>query len=182
MIIQQTSLIEVRKIRSKGRGVFATAFIAEGTVFERVPVLVMPAKEVCVDKEDTVLSHYMFGWGKHTVAIALGFGSLYNHSYTPNACYEDVSGQMKNYIAIRDIQEGEEVTINYNGDANSTEAVWFDVIESKAPAAPKSAKTKSAGVSKTVSRTKTDIAAAKSRKPVTVAKKREQKKNSKLKA
>jgi len=131
MIIRQTSLIEVRKIPAKGRGIFATDFIPDGTVFERAPVLVMPAKEINVDQEDTVLSHYMFAWGKNTVAIALGFGSLYNHSYSPNARYEDVSGQMKNYIAIRDIQAGEEVTINYNGDANSKESVWFDVIENK---------------------------------------------------
>jgi len=131
MIIRQTSLIEVQKIPAKGRGIFATDFIPDGTVFERAPVLVMPAKEINVDQEDTVLSHYMFAWGKNTVAIALGFGSLYNHSYSPNARYEDVSGQMKNYIAIRDIQAGEEVTINYNGDANSKESVWFDVIENK---------------------------------------------------
>ena len=125
---------------------------------------------------------HLLGFVILIVAIALGFGSLYNHSYTPNACYEDVSGHMKNYIAIRDIQAGEEVTINYNGDANSTEPVWFDVIESIAPAAVKSAKTKSAGVSKTVSRTKTDIAAAKSRKPATVVTKQVEKKSSKSKA
>lgn len=167
MIIRQTSLIEVRKIPTKGRGIFATAFIPEGTVFERAPVLVMPAKEMNVDQENTVLSHYMFAWGKTTVAIALGFGSLYNHSYSPNARYEDVSGQMKNYIAIRDIQAGEEVTINYNGDANSTEAVWFDVIESNAKAAPKSAKTKAVAIPQKASRTKPDTA-AKSRKPTPV--------------
>jgi len=180
MIIRQTSFIEVRKIRSKGRGIFATAFIPEGTVFERAPVLVMPAKEINVDQEDTVLSHYMFAWGKNTVAMALGFGSLYNHSYLPNARYEDVSGQMKNYIAIRDIQSGEEVTINYNGDANSKESVWFDVIESNAEAAPKSAKTKAVALPQKASRTKP--AAAKSRKPTTVTTKHAPKKSSKSKA
>ena len=182
MTIRQTSLIEVRKIRSKGRGIFATAFIPEGTVFERAPVLVMPAKDIDVYQENTVLSHYMFAWGKNTVAMALGFGSLYNHSYTPNACYEDVSGQMKNYIAIRDIQAGEEVTINYNGDSDSTEAVWFDVIESNAKAAPKSAKTKAAASPGKASRSKTATAAAKSRKPKPVATKNATKRNSKSKA
>ncbi len=182
MIIRQTSLIEVRKIRSKGRGIFATSFIPEGTVFERAPVLVMPAKEINVTQEDTVLSHYMFMWGKNTVAVALGFGSLYNHSYSPNARYEDVSGPMKNYIAIRDIQAGEEVTINYNGDANSKELVWFDVIESNAEAAPKSAKAKAVALPQKTSRTKPDPAAAKSRKPTTAATKHAPKKSSKSKA
>jgi len=182
MIIRQTSLIEVRKIRSKGRGIFAIAFIPADTVFERAPVLVMPAKEIAVDQEDTVLSHYMFAWGKNTVAMALGFGSLYNHSYSPNARYEDVSGQMKNYIAIRDIQAGEEVTINYNGDADSKESVWFDVIESNAEAAPKIAKTKAVALPQKASRKKPDTAVAKSRKPTTAATKYAPKKSRKLKA
>ena len=114
--------------------------------------------------------------------VALGFGSLYNHSYTLNARYEDVNGHMKNYVAIRDIQAGEEVMINYNGDANSTEPVWFDVIESNAEAARKSPKTKPAAVPQKSSRTKPDAATAKSRKPTAVATKRSPKKNSKLKA
>jgi len=181
MNIRQTLLIEVRKIPAKGRGIFATDFIPEGTVFERAPVLVMSAKEINVEQEDTVLSHYLFGWGKNTVAMALGFGSLYNHSYSPNARYEDVSGQMKNYIAIRDIQAGEEVTINYNGDANSKESVWFDVIESKTEAASKSAKTNPASVPQKASRKKTDTAASKSRNPTTVATKPAAKKNGKSK-
>jgi len=86
------------------------------------------------------------------------------------------------YIAIRDIQAGEEVTINYNGDANSKESVWFDVIESKAEAAPKSAKTKAVALPQKASRTKPDTPAAKSRKPTTVATKHAPKKNNKSKA
>ena len=129
MIIRQTALIEVRRTKTKGRGVFAAEFIAEGTVFERAPVLVMPAHEVLTEGDETLLSHYLFEWGRKTVAMALGFGSLYNHSYTPNARYEDEGRHIKLYIAVRDIQAGEEITINYNGDATSTEPVWFDVVE-----------------------------------------------------
>lgn len=181
MAIRQTSLIEVRKSRSKGRGVFATAFIPKGTVFEQAPVLVMPAKELDVDQEDTVLSHYTFAWGKNTIAVALGFGSLYNHSYSPNACYEDVSGQMKNYIAIRDIEAGEEVTINYNGDSDSRDPVWFDVIESSPEAAPKLTKTKASAVPMNGSE-RNSKTAARSRKPTTADKKQTTKSSSKVKA
>lgn len=122
-------MIEVRWTAAKGRGVFAREFIPRGTVFERAPVLVMPATDVLASEEETLLSHYVFEWGKGTVALALGFGSLYNHSYSPNARYEDEGRQMKLYIAERDIQPGEEVTINYNGSAEATEPVWFPVIE-----------------------------------------------------
>ncbi len=135
MPIAQTDLIEIRWTSSKGRGVFAREFIARETIFERAPVLVMPDYEVLGTEDDTVLSHYLFEWGKGTVALALGFGSLYNHSYSPNARYEDGGRQVKLYIAVRDIEPGEEITINYNGSAENTDPVWFDVVENHAAAA-----------------------------------------------
>lgn len=128
MPIEKAALIEVRWTPSKGRGVFAREFIAKGTIFERVPVLVMPAHEVLTE-EETVLSHYVFEWGKDTVALALGFGSLYNHSYAPNARYDDAGRMVKYYTAVKDIQPGDEITINYNGSEDATEPVWFDVVE-----------------------------------------------------
>lgn len=137
-------MIEVRRIPGKGRGVFAREFIASGTVFERAPVLVMPAHEVLGTTEDTLLSHYLFEWGKKTVALALGYGSLYNHSYSPNARYEDEGRQMKSYVAVRNIEIGEEITINYNGAEDAIDPVWFDVVENQRP--PRTGKQKTSGV------------------------------------
>lgn len=128
MPIQNSSLIAVKQTARKGRGVFAVSFIPQGTEFERVPVLVMPAEEV-LETEATTLQQYVFEWGKGTVALALGFGSIYNHSYTPNARYDDVGRMTKVFTALRDILPGEEVTINYNGDENDATPVGFDVIE-----------------------------------------------------
>ncbi|MCA9037137.1 MAG: hypothetical protein KDA91_18500, partial [Planctomycetaceae bacterium] len=102
MPTRQSPMIEIRRTRSKGRGVFATQFIPRDTVIEIAPVLVLPAGEVLDDTIESVLSHYVFEWTKKTVAVALGYGSLYNHSYTPNARYEDRPGQIKAYIAVRD--------------------------------------------------------------------------------
>ncbi|MFM8476053.1 MAG: SET domain-containing protein-lysine N-methyltransferase [Planctomycetaceae bacterium] len=67
---------------------------------------------------------------RRRTAIALGFGSLYNHSYSPNARYDDVGRQIKEYKALRDIQKGEEITINYNGSEDCMDPVDFDVLES----------------------------------------------------
>ncbi|HJN65554.1 MAG TPA: SET domain-containing protein-lysine N-methyltransferase, partial [Pirellulales bacterium] len=67
-------------------------------------------------------------WGKRTVALALGYGSLYNHSYNPNARYDDARGQIKVFTAICDITEGTEITINYNGDPDDPTDVGFAVI------------------------------------------------------
>lgn len=130
MPLSATALVEVKWTPRKGRGVFARTFIPAETLIERVPMLVVPAREVLTPQHDTRLSHYVFEWGRGTVAIALGFGSLYNHSYAPNARYEDERPQVKSFYAVRDIECGEEVTINYHGSADAIDPVWFDVIES----------------------------------------------------
>ncbi len=126
MPIYASSHIEVKQTLGKGRGVFARSFIPEGAEVERVPVLVMPEDEA-LDPSGTVLANYVFEWGRGTVALALGFGSIYNHSYSPNARYDDVGRLTKVYTALRDILPGEEITINYNGDENDLSPVGFEV-------------------------------------------------------
>ena len=124
MSFQQSDLIKVKKIKGKGRGVFARAFISAGTVIEKVPMLVMEREDVY----GTMIEDYVFEWGKTTVALALGYGSLYNHSYAANARYEDVGKRAKAYIAERDIEKGEEITINYNGSPHDKTRLNFEVI------------------------------------------------------
>jgi uncharacterized protein len=80
----------------------------------------------------TPLKNYCFAWGDRQYALALGYGSLYNHSYRPNARYEDVGRTVKAFVAIRAIAQGEEITINYNGKPRSKAKVWFDVVENGA--------------------------------------------------
>ena len=123
----QSDLITVKRIPGKGRGVFAVNDISKGTEIERVPVLVIPEADIYSEEGDGLLSEYVFAWGQKTVALALGYGSLYNHSYKPNARYEDDGQQTKVYISIRKIKKGEEITINYNGTPTSRAPVWFDV-------------------------------------------------------
>lgn len=80
--------------------------------------------------ELTQLYNYYFAWGEASeeAAIALGYGSLYNHSYTPNAKYrKDFDNNLLKYICIRDIQKDEEITINYNFDPEDKTPVWFEL-------------------------------------------------------
>ncbi len=128
MAITQSSLIEVKHTKTKGRGVFAREFIPVDTVFERVPLLIIPAKEILQTETDTTLLGYIFEYKKH-VALALGYGSLYNHSYNPNARYDDVGRQTKEFRALRDIYPGEEITINYNGAEDIMDPVEFPVLD-----------------------------------------------------
>jgi len=137
MPIQPSNLIEVKRTRSKGRGAFAREFIPTGTVFERTPVLVIPENDIYEAPGHPLLLDYVFEWGKGTVGLALGFGSLYNHSYQPNARYDDEGQQTKIFTALTDIRPGEEITINYNGHEDDTSPVPFAVHETNGVAAKK---------------------------------------------
>jgi SET domain-containing protein len=137
MAFTHSDLIAVKRIKGKGRGVFARRPIKKGEVIERVPMIVMSAKEYEEDLSGSRLSHYCFAWGRNQVALALGYGSIYNHSYSPNARYEDVGPQTKVFLALRAIESGEEITVNYNGKPKSRSAVWFKVIEPSTSTSPK---------------------------------------------
>src|SRR3954451_16021115 len=103
MALRHSDAIEVKQIKGRGGGVFARRLIRQGEVIERVPVLVLATETLKNCEGWTDLAGYCFLWGNGTVALALGYGSLYNHSYQPNARYDDESGQTKVFTAIRDI-------------------------------------------------------------------------------
>lgn len=69
---------------------------------------------------------YVFGWGDGRTALALGYGSLYNHSYDPNATTLETTDELV-ITATRDIAQGDEILINYMGTAQT--GVWFEVLE-----------------------------------------------------
>ena len=103
MPLTASQLIEVKRTKQKGRGVYARKFIPEGTVFERVPLLVVPAREIVDDEHGSVLSAYIFEYPKvdGMVALALGFGSLYNHSFDPNARSSEPSSKKRATQIVR---------------------------------------------------------------------------------
>jgi len=68
---------------------------------------------------------YVFGWGEGRTALALGYGSLYNHRYDSNATTLETGDELV-VTATRPIEVGDEIYINYMGTAQS--GVWFDVL------------------------------------------------------
>lgn len=121
-------MLYVAEVSGKGRGVFTDEAICAGACFEQAPVLVIPLAQWDYI-EQTLLSDYCYSW-KREMALALGMGSLYNHSYSPNArYYKNFERAVMEYVAIRDIAPGEEITINYNCDPNDMDPLWFKVIE-----------------------------------------------------
>lgn len=111
-----TPELVVRKARGMGRGVFAGRDFAPRERIEACPVLVLPPD--LVEKGLGALESYVFLWGTDgTLALALGCGSLYNHSSNPNAEFDPrlARGEIT-FRALRHIKAGEQILINYGWD------------------------------------------------------------------
>lgn len=127
-----------------GRGVFAVRRIRAGELFDTAPMVrsLWPSDDTPAMNE-TMLSDYVYAWIHSSreaaadtpaeelampeyVASALGYGSYYNHSFTPNAVYvRRKPADLMDYVALRDIEAGEEILVNYNCDPNDTTPLWF---------------------------------------------------------
>lgn len=104
----------VRKARGMGRGVFAGRAYRRGEVVEVCPVIRLPS-----GTPPAGLEYYVFKWGAagDELAVALGYGSLYNHSPTPNATFAVRPARDEVvFRAARDIAAGEQVLIDYGWD------------------------------------------------------------------
>ncbi len=116
-------------IPNAGRGVFALNDIKKGEIIERCPVLQVPENDVSnLNGSFLVTYFYYLGKDKNKIAFALGFGSLYNHTYKPNAQYKgnEKDTEIK-FIALYDIKKDEEITVNYNqGKIKNKNPLWFE--------------------------------------------------------
>lgn len=115
----------------KGRGVIATEDIKKGETIENAPLLLLPMKEFKHIKQ-TKLFYYFFEYTNSQFAIALGYGSLYNHSYSPNARYlYNFKKKVLTIKATENIKKGEEIFFNYNfyPDDKTPLGDWFKKAE-----------------------------------------------------
>lgn len=124
--------IEVRLSPSRGRGIFAKRPFAAGEEIEVSPVFPIGAAESEAIRPLS-FSHNLFDWvplsdGTWSLAVVTGLGMLFNHSYTPNADYDrDEERMALVFTAIKPISIGEEIFINYNGDPDAKDPLWFEV-------------------------------------------------------
>ena len=122
MIEIKTSSVSTGEFR---RGVFATRDIKKGELIHEAPVIPYPNEEhEFIEK--TMLADYVYEYGANHTALLLGYGSLFNHSYQPNATYEiSFEKHTFDFYAYRDIVAGEEIFINYNGEEDNMDPLWF---------------------------------------------------------
>ena len=121
--------LQVNFTKNKGRGVFTNENISAASVIEISPVIVMK-KQDRIHLDKTLLHDYIFEWGlkKDQCCMALGLIPIYNHSYKSNCEYFMDFEEDNIFVkTVRNIEKGEELTINYNGDWNDKTKVWFDV-------------------------------------------------------
>jgi len=123
-MINSPKKIFIRPSHGKGLGVFASENISQGETIEDCPLLSLPIKK---GESSNLLLDYRFnyplGLDFEEQVIALGYGSLYNHSDTPNAMWIHHPNLKKvfRFVAIKEIALGEEILVFY-GD----ETYWSD--------------------------------------------------------
>ncbi len=112
---------------TKGRGVYANRTFQEGETVEESLVVLF---QIPFSELPESIENYVFNWGKladteESSALALGFGSMYNHNDPANMRYEaDPARQTLRFIAVQAIAKGEELTINYNAIGGGS--IWRD--------------------------------------------------------
>ena len=116
-----------------GRGVFAQKTIKIGDIIEECPIIKMKLQEMTVRKQ-MLLNYYAFMIDEHNeyTGIALGYGSLYNHSDNCNATYYfDKEKELMIFEAIQSIGKNQEITINYLGPDSAGQSIenWINKPE-----------------------------------------------------
>ncbi len=118
---------------AKGIGVIAARDFEQDEIVEIAPVIQMDGN---FDDLHAELQRRVFNWarlaGLHGVhALALGYGSMYNHSNPANLRYSSTNGGTAIcFLAAKAIRCGEELTVNYNdtgGDTVSSKDNWFEI-------------------------------------------------------
>lgn len=112
---------------AKGRGVFAGRNFSANEIVEICPVVLFKCAFDNLPPEAKTL---VFNWTvlagqANTHALALGFGSMYNHNNPANMRYEaNPTAQLLRFVAVHDIKKGEELTVNYNAYGGG--AIWHN--------------------------------------------------------
>ena len=121
------------------RGVYAPTDLHVGEIVEVCPVVLLPGPFTALPPE---IRRITFPWGLLTGegdshAIAYGYGGIYNHANPANLRYAALAdiGCLQ-FTAARAIQDGEELTINFNsltGDVASDTDTWFQALGLQPP-------------------------------------------------
>jgi len=121
----QKVYISKSRIPDSGKGVFAGKNIKKGEIIEIAPILILEFTDF-IDTKWNLLFEYYF-WMDDYVALALGYGSMYNHSIDANCKYQlDRENQTITFTAIKNIPKDSEILFNYKGTSSEKAPLWFE--------------------------------------------------------
>ena len=121
--------LEIKSSDIEGLGVFAKEKIKAYELVESAPAILFCdsifSDWLKLSGVRHIIHDYHFHWPNGLAAMALGFGSLYNHSSKPNIIF-CVNEKLKSieFTAYKDIEPGDELLIKYNEDNK----LWFEPI------------------------------------------------------
>lgn len=105
----------------KGRGVYAVHGFKRGQIVCACPVLVWPGNIAA----DRFIGRYLWSWSDPNgtthmcEALCLGISALFNHSPKPNTGSQRLYARQRMiHKALRDIERGEEILIDYGPAAD----------------------------------------------------------------
>lgn len=125
--------VDKSRILNAGRGVYANRNIKKGETIERSPIIEIPQHDMSILRGSILVTYFFFfGKNKERIAIALGFGSIYNHSNKPNIAYKiKPKEKLIEFIALDDIKKNDELTFNYHNSSNfksKKRPLWFENV------------------------------------------------------
>lgn len=110
----------IKMFEDMGRGLVATNLIPRGSVVTVCELLVLSERDTdAVNATD--LKFYLFKFNDNQDCLVLGDGELFNHAPEANVGYrlmERKGRDVMEYVALRDIAEGEQLFINYSADVS----------------------------------------------------------------
>ncbi len=124
--IPDAAPINVRMTPTMGRGVFAARRLAHGEVLGEFHTIRLPAHEVAAMAGST-LSRYWFEDADGSAFVVLGWIEMLNHSTQPNAGRSwraTPEGEVVTLYTLRDIEQGEQLFIDYKFDASPANPAW----------------------------------------------------------
>ncbi len=133
MEISPPKKIKIVDIQGKGRGVVATQDIKKDEIIECCPIIFLSDKEIDFfeSKSDVLKFYYLWQCAINKHCLMLGYGSLYNHSLSPNSDVDYNTEKSENHLffyATKDIKAGEEIVYDYEFDDNKEDFLKNDIF------------------------------------------------------
>ena len=111
-------MIKIKTFKGLGRGLVTTKPIKKGSVILTVETIELNRKDSKIITQ-TLLDCYNYATSHGKSCIALGLGSLFNHSENENVDFSIIKRRgriMIQYTALRHIKAGQQLFINYGYD------------------------------------------------------------------